>query len=84
MIGSDTFIIVALRCSESSSPVALASAICAEKNACSSRRLITDADTRSAASTGIDALSTVVLPCASVCSMRSAPAVSIAAAFSLP
>ena len=40
MIGSDTFIIVAFRCRESSTPFALASAICLAKKSRKARLLI--------------------------------------------
>ena len=39
MIGSETFIIVALRCTENSTPCAFASAICAARNASSAPRV---------------------------------------------
>ena len=66
MIGSDTFIIVALRCSESRTPLALASAIWRAKKSWSPRRLIIDAPTTSPSVTAIPFLRTVTLPPASV------------------
>ena len=62
MIGSETFIIVALRWIENSTPCALASAICSARNASSARALMKVASTISPASTGIDSLSTVTVP----------------------
>ena len=57
MIGSDTFIIVALRWSEKSTPLALASAICSARNV-EQRRLAHDrgVDDLAGVSTGIDVL----------------------------
>ena len=69
-IGSDTFIIVALRCTENSTPRSLASATCSARNASSAARRITAASTISPASTGSDSLSTVTVPSAATCSMR--------------
>ena len=74
MIGSDTFIIVAFRCSESSTPSARASSISFAKNACSARRLIIEAPPGRPPPTLTPSLSTVVAPSASVNSMRSVPA----------
>jgi hypothetical protein len=74
MIGSDTFIIVALRCTENRTPSALALAIWAVKKARSGATRITEASTTSPASTGTAARSTVVRPSAPASSMRSAPA----------
>ncbi len=61
-IGSDTFIIVALRCSENSTPLALASAICSVRNRWSAATRITVASTTSPASTATACFSTVVVP----------------------
>ena len=47
MIGSETFIIVALRCTENSTPSALARAICAVRNSRSAATRMTDASTTS-------------------------------------
>ena len=71
MIGSETFIIVAFRCSEKRTPCALASAICSARNASSAR---------AAHHRGVDdlarehrqpSLSTVTAPSAATCSIRS-------------
>ena len=60
MIGSETFIIVALRCTENSTPSSLARAICAvEERVAARRRCMTVASTTSPASTGTDSCSTV-------------------------
>ena len=64
MIGSDTFIIVALRWSENSTPLALASAIWAVRNATRAALLMTVASKTSPARSGVDALRTVVVPSA--------------------
>ena len=71
MIGSDTFIIVAFRCSENSTPLAFASATCSARNASSERRRITAPSTISPASTGTDSFSTVIVPSGATCSIRS-------------
>ena len=52
MIGSETFIIVAFRCSEKRTPCALASAICSARKASSARRRMTAPSKISPASTG--------------------------------
>ncbi len=70
MIGSETFIMVALRCTENSTPSALARAIWAVRNSRSAATRITDASTTSPASTGTDSRSTVVLPSSPCSSMR--------------
>ena len=61
-MGSETFIIVAFRWIENSTPCACASAICSARNASSARALMKVASTISPARTGIDSLSTVTLP----------------------
>ena len=71
MIGSETFIMVALRCTENSTPFAFASAICSARKACSATALMTVASTISPASTGSDSLSTVTSPVSATSSMRS-------------
>ena len=53
MIGSETFIIVAFRCTEKSTPFSLASSTCSARNASSALRRITAASTISPACTGI-------------------------------
>ncbi len=70
-IGSDTFIIVALRCTENSTPCALASAISRSRNSRSAATCRTAASTISPSCTGSDCLRTVVVPSAPTCSMRS-------------
>ena len=74
MIGSETFIIVALRWIEKRTPVALASAICAVRNSRSFATRITVASTTSPASTGTASRRTVVVPSAATSSIRSLPA----------
>ena len=56
MIGSDTFIIVALRWTENRTPCSLASATCARRNASRAARRITAASSTSPASTGVSLL----------------------------
>ena len=73
MIGSDTFIIVALRCTENRTPRSLASATCSRRNVSSAARRMTAASITSPARTGVRSLSTVVCPSAPTCSMRTAP-----------
>ncbi len=84
MIGSETFIMVALRCSENSTPLAFASAICACTNEASALRLITAASTISPALTAVFSLSTTLLPSALNSSIFRLPAVASVADFSLP
>ena len=73
MIGSDTFIIVALRCNENSTPCALASAICSARNVRSAATFITVESMTSPAITGTFSLSTVTASSAATNSMRTAP-----------
>ena len=77
MIGSDTFIIVALRCTEKSTSSAWARAICAVRNSRRGSTCMTVASTTSPASTGIDSFSTVVVPSEATCSTRREPGDSI-------
>ena len=70
MIGSETFIMVAFRCTEKSTPSDLARAICAVRNARSAATCITEASTTSPASTFRPGLSRVTAPSAATCSMR--------------
>ena len=65
MIGSDTFIMVALRWTDSSTSSALARAICAVRKACSAATRMTVESTTSPASTGTDSRSTVSAPASS-------------------
>ncbi len=60
MIGSETFIIVALRCTENSTPSALARAICAVRNASRAAARMTVASTTSPSRTVRPSLRTVV------------------------
>ncbi len=64
MIGSLTFIIVALRCTENSTSSALARAICSVRNASRAATRMTVASTTSPAWTFRPSLSTVVVPSA--------------------
>ena len=71
MIGSDTFIIVALRCTENSTSSACALAIWAARNPRSAATFMNVASTTSPASTGNASRRTVVVPSAATSSMRS-------------
>ncbi len=82
-IGSETFIIVAFRCTENSTPSALALATCAVRNSRSAATRITEASTTSPARTGTDSRSTVVEPSSPTSSMRSAPSSAITTDFSV-
>ena len=77
MIGSETFIIVALRCTENSTSSALARAICSARKRRSAATFMKVPSTTSPASTGIDSLSTVTVPSAATCSMRSVSSASM-------
>ncbi len=70
MIGSETFIIVALRCTENSTSSALARAICSVRKRRSAATFMNVASTTSPASTFVSGLSTVTVPSAASCSMR--------------
>ncbi len=83
MIGSETFIIVAFRCTENRTPRSLASAICCDRNASSARRRITAASTTSPSSTPNASLSTVTAPPGATYSMRISPSPSIVTDFSV-
>ncbi len=69
-IGSETFIMVAFRCTENSTSSALARSICSARNFASDATRITVASTISPASTGTS-LSTSVSPLSLTSSMRS-------------
>ena len=84
MIGSETFIIVAFRCSENSTPCARASSICASTKADSALALITAASISSPAFTFTPVLSMLRRPSAPTSSMETLPACSICADCSLP
>ena len=77
MIGSETFIIVAFRCTENSTSSACARAIWAVRNLRRAATRSTVASTTSPASTGTAGLSTVTLPSAATCSTRRVSAASI-------
>ncbi len=62
MIGSETFIMVAFRCTENSTPWAFASAICASRKLRSAVRLITEASMISPAFTAVFSFSTFLVP----------------------
>ena len=69
-IGSETFIMVALRWTENSTSSAWARAICSVTNSRSASTSIRVASTTSPASTGTDSLRTVTVPSVPTCSMR--------------
>ncbi len=71
MIGSETFIIVALRWTENSTSSALARAICSARKRRSAATFMKVPSTTSPVSTFISGLRTVTLPSAATCSMRS-------------
>ena len=83
MIGSETFIIVALRCTENSTSSALARAIWAVRNSRSAATRRTVPSTISSASTGTDSRSTVVSPSSPTSSIRRLPSAATTADFSL-
>lgn len=83
MIGSETFIIVALRCTEKSTSSALALAICAVRNSRRAATRSTEASTTSPARTGTDSRSTVVEPSSPTSSMRRVPSSATTADFSV-
>ena len=82
-IGSDTFIIVALRWTENSTSSALARSTCAVRNSRRAATCITVASTISPSRTLTFSFSTVVEPSSPVSSMRRSPAFSMTADFSL-
>ena len=77
MIGSETFIMVALRCTENSTSSAWARAICSLTNSRSASTSMRVASTTSPPSTGTDSLSTVSVPSSATCSMRSVSSAAI-------
>ena len=79
MIGSETFIIVALRCTENSTPSSFARATWAVRNSRSAATCSTVPSTTSPARTSTPSLSTVVVPSAATCSIRSSPSASTTA-----
>ena len=74
MIGSETFIIVAFRCTENRTPCSRASSICSARNASSALRRMTAASTISPACTSRPSLSVVLVPSAASCSIVSVSA----------
>ena len=76
MIGSETFIIVAFRCTEKRTPCSLASSICSARKASSARRRITAPSMISPSLAGSDAVSTVTVPSSATCSIRSSSSAS--------
>ena len=76
MIGSETFIIVALRWSENSTPAAFAAAIWSTRKASRARALMNVASRISPAPTGIDCFRTVTVPSAPTSSTRTSSAAS--------
>ncbi len=84
MIGSETFIIVAFRCSENSTPWAFASSICASTNVASARVSITAASTTSPACTLMPVLSMLLRPSSPTTSIFSVVGCAITADCSLP
>ncbi len=84
MIGSETFIMVAFRCSENSTPWARASSIWACRKVLSLAVDSTAASMISPALTGVFSFSTVLVPSAAVSSILTSPASAIRADFSLP
>ncbi len=82
MIGSETFIIVAFRWTENSTPSALARAICSVRNSRSAATRMTVASTTSPASTGTESRSTVVVPSSPASSIRSEPSFKMTTDFS--
>ena len=83
MIGSETFIIVALRCTEKSTSSAAALAICSATNSRSASTSMRVASTTSPASTGTDSLRTVTVPSSATCSMRRSSSAGMTTDFSL-
>ncbi|CAM5741345.1 hypothetical protein SALBM311S_01251 [Streptomyces alboniger] len=83
MIGSETFIMVAFRCTENSTPSALAWAIRAVRNSRSGATCMTEASTTSPSRTGTDSRRTVVEPSSPTSSIFSAPTSEITTDFSV-
>ena len=83
MIGSETFIIVALRWMENRTPLALASAICSARKASRALALMKVASTISPSRTGMDSLSTVTVPSVPTSSTFREPGSAMVTDFSL-
>ncbi|MNQ91607.1 hypothetical protein D3C85_1069970 [compost metagenome] len=84
MIGSETFIMVAFRWADSSTPCCLASSIWAATKLRRAFWLMTEASMISPARTAVFSLRTLLLPSAAISSIFTLPAASIRAPFSLP
>ncbi len=82
-IGSETFIIVALRWIENRTSSALARAICSARKRRSAATFMKVASTTSPASTATSSLSTVSVPSVAVCTIERVSASSITTDFSL-
>jgi len=83
MIGSETFIIVAFKCSENNTPVLLALASCSLRKSISARLLMNVASRISSGSSSRPSRSTVVLPSAATNSIRTSEAFASVSDFSL-
>ena len=84
MMGSDTFIMVALRCSDSSVPSARASSMVRAKNARRAATFITAVSITSPASRGTDGFKTVTVPSPPANSIRTSQAAPTVTDRSLP
>ena len=84
MTGSETFIMVALRCTENSTPLFFASSICSSTNLRSARTLMCVESMISPSSSGAFFLRTVALPSAPTNSIRYSVAFLIVVDVSLP
>ncbi len=83
MIGSETFIMVALRCTENSTPDSFARPICAARNSSRLATCMAVASTTSPGSTATPSFNTVVSPSLPTNSIRSDPSLWITAEVSL-
>ena len=77
MIGSDTFIIVAFRCSEKRTPASRAASICDERKASNARLHMNVASSTSPSCSANPSLSTVMAPSVASNSIRAVHAVAI-------
>ena len=84
MTGSETFIMVAFRCTENNTPLARASSTCACRKDFNLATDMTAASMISPALTGVLSLSTVTAPSAAPSSIFRSPASAIRADFSVP
>mmetsp|Transcript_8137 Transcript_8137/g.19407 ORF Transcript_8137/g.19407 Transcript_8137/m.19407 type:complete len:247 (+) Transcript_8137:1669-2409(+) len=83
MIGSETFIIVALRCKDRSTSFALASDISSSKYFCNALTLMKVASSTSPDTSDSFGFNTVTFPSAATCSMRAVQGAAISTDFSL-